>query len=158
MSMSHPSERPARRHPAHGVRSDFDQPLVIFLTVCTHHRQPCLASDTHHQGLLTAWQRADAWHVGRYIVMPDHVHLFCTPGSAPFRPLEHWVRFWKSLFSRSHAQPHRGWQTDHWDTRMRTADQYEEKWLYVRQNPVRAGLVSQANDWPYAGELHRLIW
>jgi hypothetical protein len=27
-----------------------------------------------------------------------------------------------------------------------------EKWNYVRDNPVRAGLVSLADDWPYAGE------
>jgi hypothetical protein len=26
------------------------------------------------------------------------------------------------------------------------------KWNYVRENPVRAGLV-KAEDWPYAGEI-----
>jgi len=24
-----------------------------------------------------------------------------------------------------------------------------EKWEYIRQNPVRAGLVSVPDDWPY---------
>ena len=26
----------------------------------------------------------------------------------------------------------------------------QEKWEYMRENPVRAGLVKKWNDWPYA--------
>jgi len=33
-----------------------------------------------------------------------------------------------------------------------------KKWLYVRENPVRAGLVRSAEDWPYAGELNDLTF
>jgi len=29
---------------------------------------------------------------------------------------------------------------------------------YVRNNPVRAGLVEKAEDWKYQGELHKLRW
>jgi len=29
--------------------------------------------------ILDAWQLAKSWSVGRYIVMPDHLHLFCVP-------------------------------------------------------------------------------
>jgi len=28
--------------------------------------------------------------------------------------------------------------------------------VYVRDNPVRAGLVRSAEDWPYAGEIAKL--
>jgi len=28
-----------------------------------------------------------------------------------------------------------------------------EKWNYVRDNPVRAGLVENAEAWPYQGEV-----
>ncbi len=32
-------------------------------------------------------------------------------------------------------------------------ESYSQKWDYVRENPVRAGLVKRAEDWPYAGAL-----
>jgi hypothetical protein len=31
-----------------------------------------------------------------------------------------------------------------------------EKWKYVRENPVRAGLVAHSNEWTYLGEIFAL--
>lgn len=36
--------------------------------------------------------------------------------------------------------------------------QYETKWEYVRNNPLRHGLVTAVDDWPYAGELNVFEW
>ena len=41
---------------------------------------------------------------------------------------------------------------------LRGHESYAEKWAYVLQNPVRAGLVKNAGDWPYAGEITELHW
>jgi hypothetical protein len=57
-----------------------------------------------------------------------------------------------------HANPRCGWQSGHWDRQLRRAESYEGKWAYVIDNPVRAGLVATAAEWPYAGELHVLNW
>ena len=32
-------------------------------------------------------------------------------------------------------------------------ERYAQKWNYVRENPVRAGLVNNPNKWPYSGEI-----
>ena len=45
-----------------------------------------------------------------------------------------------------------------WDRQLRPAESYEEKWQYVKNNPVRHGFVSHAEDWPYQGELNVLEW
>ena len=45
-----------------------------------------------------------------------------------------------------------------WDTRLRRSESYQEKWQYVRENPVRKGLVENADDWPYQGMLNVLPW
>jgi REP element-mobilizing transposase RayT len=29
--------------------------------------------------LVKAWEQARQWRVGKYLAMPDHVHLFCSP-------------------------------------------------------------------------------
>ena len=39
---------------------------------------------------------------------------------------------------------------------IRHSESYAEKWEYVRQNPVRAGLVTNADDWRWQGEIVRL--
>jgi len=50
------------------------------------------------------------------------------------------------------------WQRDFWDTQLRKGENYDEKWQYVLENPVRAGLVKHSEDWPYQGELNVLEW
>jgi len=47
---------------------------------------------------------------------------------------------------------------DFWDTQLRKGENYDEKWQYVLENPVRAGLVKHSEDWPYQGELNVLEW
>ena len=41
------------------------------------------------------------------------------------------------------------WQAGFFDHRIRDDDSYRAKWSYVMLNPVRAGLVSRPEDWPY---------
>jgi len=45
------------------------------------------------------------------------------------------------------------WQRGFFDHLLRNDESYGEKWNYVCQNPVRAGLVMNAADWPYSGEI-----
>ncbi len=92
--------------------------------------------------------------------MPDHLHLFCAPGSWPPTALDAWVRYWKSRAAAAWPMPVEGrvWQRDWWDTQLRAHESYAAKWEYVRQNPVRAGLAPTPEAWPYQGELHALPW
>jgi putative transposase len=89
--------------------------------------------------------------------MPDHVHLFCAPREVDFS-LDAWIRFWKGQFTRRSAREEWRWQSHHWDTRLRRSENYSEKWQYVRENPVRAGLVADAEQWPWQGEINHLPW
>jgi REP element-mobilizing transposase RayT len=95
--------------------------------------------------------------MGRYVIMPDHVHFFAQATESEIS-YDDWVRYWKSQFTRRYQVAKHQWQTDHWDVRMRNVFQYEEKWLYVLQNPARRGLVAAADDWAYQGEIHELRW
>ena len=44
------------------------------------------------------------------------------------------------------------WQRDFFDHRLRSHESYEEKAHYIRQNPVRAGLVNTAAEWKFVWE------
>jgi len=147
----------ANRHLAH-VSSYLRQPIV-FLTVCTAGRRALLAHKTAHDILADIWRESlsrQGWQVGRYVIMPDHVHLFAR-GAREGVALARWTQTWKSLSARRITSglgvPAPIWQPDYFDRFLRTADSYSSKWDYVRENPVRAGLVPRAEDWPHRGDL-----
>ena len=95
------------------------------------------------------------------MLMPDHVHFFASP-SVEAKKRAVWLKLWKSVSARHLTQTFEVepplWQADTFDHVLRTAESYAEKWNYVRENPVRAGLVAQSADWPWQGEINRLAF
>jgi putative transposase len=111
-----------RKAPVHApVRERHNTPIIVFLTVCTKDRKKMLANEDAHELLVSSWRAATSWLVGRYVIMPDHVHLFCAPTELEARPLIPWVSYWKSLAARN--WPDAGavpiWQRHFWDTQLR---------------------------------------
>jgi REP element-mobilizing transposase RayT len=78
------------------------------------------------------------------LAMPDHLHgLFIFVDS---RPMIQLISDFKSWVAKRTGIV---WQRDFFDHRLRSAESSEEKASYIRQNPVRAGLVENPDDWPY---------
>ena len=156
-----PMDEPGRKHPTHHPFVErHNEPIIIFLTVCSKDRKRIFAAQDVRVVLENAWSEAKTWLVGQYVLMPDHIHLFCAPAMIPPEPLEQWVRLWKTLASRTWPRPneHPIWQRDFWDTQLRRTENYEEKWIYVLENPVRAELVKDSQEWSFHGELNVLEW
>jgi len=149
-----------RKHPIHLPPGEkHNRAIIIYVTVCTAKRRPILASPRVHGVILRAWRGAPTWLVGRYVVMPDHVHFFCAPDGMTAPSLERWMRYWKSTVTGAiGAKKGQVWQRDHWDRQLRSSESYASKWEYVRRNPVRHGLCQDPDDWPYQGELNILQW
>lgn len=84
--------------------------------------------------------------------MLDHLHFFVR-GSDNFN-LAQWVNGLKRAISVSLGTTKKRplWQPGFFDHVLRNDESYSEKWKYVRENPVRSGLVLRAGDWPYQGE------
>jgi hypothetical protein len=57
---------------------------------------------------------------------------------------------------RNSARKSPFWQKGFFDHVLRNSDSYDEKWHYVRDNPVRAQLVDSGTQWPFAGEVFDL--
>ena len=134
----------------------------VFLTVCTAKRVRVLDNVDAHSILSTIWHESrerDGWWVGRYVIMPDHVHLFAMPDGNP-ESLSEWVAMWKSISVRQVVRKTRAsppiWQRDYFDRFLRTRESDSAKWDYVFNNPVRAKLTERAEDWPYQGVIHEL--
>jgi putative transposase len=152
---------PCRKTPIHlPLVERFNRPNIVFVTVCTKSRKPILCQTDVYRLLLEAWAAADAWRVGRHVLMPNHLHLLCSPARIDYPSLEKWVQFWKSYASRvwPRREEHPVWLRSFWDTQIRSGKHYEQKLEYIRQNPVRAGLCRSPEDWPFQGELSLLDW
>jgi REP element-mobilizing transposase RayT len=137
------------------VFQSYDPP-IYFVTFNTHRRRNLLAKAEMHDRFAGFAHEAErrGIAVGRYVLMPDHMHLFVAGG--PDFLLTQWVRMLKRTLSKSipDAAPH--WQQGFFDHIIRHTESYAEKWEYVRQNPVRAGLVSESESWPFQGEIVRI--
>ena len=150
---------PERRRPAHHSAVErCNRPVIIFLTVCSSQRRPILADESVHMVLRNVWSASRQWNVGRYVVMPDHIHLFCSPAVFDAESVVSWTTYWKRSASRMLKEFQPLWQRDCWDTQLRGHESYSAKWAYVRENPVRAGLVHKADEWQFQGELNVLRW
>ncbi|MGI8604051.1 MAG: transposase [Verrucomicrobiales bacterium] len=102
--------------------------------------------------LSTLWRdEANAWLVGDYLLMPDHLHLFCVPRQSvdQLTNIEAWIKFWKARATKKLELGGGIWQRGAFHHRLRSLAEHEEKWEYVRQNPVRAGLVISPELWPF---------
>jgi putative transposase len=162
-----------------------NQPVILFVTVGTRPRVPVFANRPFHEAFALACADAEAWSVGKYMIMPDHVHLFCSPATDPRVGIKRWSGYLKERITKrlnlmamegepvasrvsatgsGSAQPRPPsrrawhWQPDCWDTQIRNGEHYHEKWEYVRQNPVRKGLVDKPERWHWQGELNVVKW
>ena len=149
-----------RKNPIHlPVIEKHNRSVIVYVTACAAKRRKVLASSTTHEAIVDAWSKASTWLVGRYVILPDHLHFFCAPNGIDAPSLERWMRFRKSRVTASIGKRSGElWQRDHWDRQLRRGQSYDEKWEYVRNNPVRHGYVNNPDDWPYQGELHELRW
>jgi len=128
------------------------------VTVCARDRCSHYDNEQAHAALLYAWQNATQWRVAEYMIMPDHIHLFCVPGVLRPESIRKWARYWKRLAGQKESTLKGLWQDDTWDRQFRTREQLDEKRSYVRLNPVRAGLCADVEEWPYRGVLRPIDW
>jgi REP element-mobilizing transposase RayT len=135
---------------------------VYFITCCVKNRRPVLGNATAESILHEVWNNCEGlhhWKVGAYVIMPDHVHFFCAEAPEA-KPLSTFVGKWKEWTSkylhRRHGFESALWQDRFFDHLLRSEENYAEKWSYVQQNPVRAGLVADGEAWPFWGTRHLL--
>ncbi len=128
-----------------------------FVTFNTYKRRPLLAHPEIHDTFRFFCNRAQdhAVTVGRYVLMPDHAHLFVALSPEDLT-LRKWIQALRSVLGKKllvlgFQKPH--WQEGFFDHLLRSGESYSQKWDYVRMNPVRAGLSQMAEEWPYQGEI-----
>lgn len=124
-----------------------EKPVIYFLTLCAADRSPVLANEPVFEPILEVVNRMDRWKFWAITVMPDHVHLLMSPPKreTSVGDFSRWFKIGLKRELGSEIQ----WQEGCFDHLLRGAESGRQKWGYMRENPVRAGLVAKWQDWPF---------
>jgi putative transposase len=131
---------------------------AYFVTAATWQRRPAFLSKEiveHCLLILRECAKQHSMRVLAYCFMPDHLHLLLvSEGTAPL------VDFMRAFKHRSgyHCKKLLGWDGSFWqksyyDHVVRSEERLETVAAYVWANPVRAGLVEDAEDYAFSGSL-----
>jgi putative transposase len=122
-------------------------------------RKPCFAAEEDlvlYLALLrhTAVRTGCAIHA--YVLMTNHVHLLLTPSDdgGASRLMQQLGRRYVRTFNERHGRT-----GTLWEGRFRSSVIDSERYFlvcqrYIEQNPVRAGLVREARDYPWSSHRH----
>jgi REP element-mobilizing transposase RayT len=86
-----------------------------------------------------------------WVIMPNHVHLLITPRTeaAPFlRRLKGYSARQANLMLERTGEPF--WQDESYDHLVRSGEEYRRILRYIVNNPVRAGLVQNIEEFPWS--------
>jgi REP element-mobilizing transposase RayT len=126
---------------------------AVFVTFCCSFdplpesvRDMVLWHCLHDQGTKAA--------IHALVVMPDHVHLLLTPLRDLDGNLYSLIEILQAIKGASAHSLNRAlrrsgpvWQEESFDHVLRSEEKFEEAVEYIRQNPVRRGLVKRPEDY-----------
>jgi len=135
-----------------------------FLTFSCYRRRHLLGDDRAKRLVLSNFvaqlNRSSGQCIG-FVVMPNHVHAIVWHSSSG--QLSDFMKQGKRVSSYQiarlatnpnspNSQPATVpiWQARYYEFNLYSSQKMEEKLEYMHQNPVRAGLVKQASDWPWS--------
>jgi putative transposase len=122
---------------------------TYFLTICCRVRhQNQLALDSVARELfetVSYRNQKQIWFAQVFLLMPDHAHaLISFPRSG--KSIKSILSQWKEWTAK---QVRIDWERDFFEHRLRREESLQQKADYILNNPVRAGLVQNTEDWPY---------
>ncbi len=94
----------------------------------------------------------ERYHLVAWCVMPNHVHVLIQQIEG--HPLSKVIQSWKS-FTAHEANKILGrsgdfWMPDYFDRFIRDEKHFDAVVEYIHQNPIKAGLVSAPEEWPWS--------
>jgi putative transposase len=145
--MAHPSRNARPERVLSGERT-------FFVTTKTSMARRLLQSERNASLLIDVLRSnvaAGRFQLHNFVIMPDHVHLLMTlPADVT---VEKAMQFIKGGFSyrltREFGFNGEVWQRGFSEVRVRDGQSFLQHRAYIVQNPVEAGLVNRADQWPY---------
>jgi len=126
----------------------WDQRVIYFLTICVEDRRRVLDNSRTFDSFKKTIEALDQWHLSAAVLMPDHLHILVAPQDRE-ASIKQFSKLLKRLWRMDLAAEWK-FQDGCFDRLLRKEESAQQKWYYMRENPVRAGLVTRWEDWPYS--------
>jgi REP-associated tyrosine transposase len=145
-----PRSRISQRLPS----EDYFGPLGAHVIIVTRERRPLFEDNELASVCIAALQKTASTHevlLHAYCLMPDHVHLLIE--ILERISLEKVIHHFKTTsgFAIKQITGLPAWQTSYYDHILRRQEALEDVATYIWSNPVSAGLVEDAGDYPWSG-------
>ena len=127
----------------------WEQSIIYFVTICVKDRRKVLATPEVFDAIKATISQLRKWHVLAGVIMADHVHWVVSPVDDRDLSVGDFSHGFKRLLRQRLDPQSWEWQRGCFDRLLRSDDNLRSKWIYVKDNPVRHGLVHKAEDWPY---------
>jgi len=129
-------------------------PGTFFVTKCLEPRKPLIDNLVASEicSVLSFYSEKKLICLGAFVVMLDHWHAVLAtadgkPVSQRMQNLGQWLdRRCGKILSGQDCE----WQDGFYETRIRSARQFQFVCGYIEENPVRAGLVKSLSDWKWS--------
>jgi REP element-mobilizing transposase RayT len=119
-----------------------DEVITYFVTLCVAVRKPVLDNPNTFKAIKRFCDQNPEWDVLAAVVMPDHVHALVRPLRERDAAITQFSAAFKRFVRRQTSADWK-WQDGVFDRLLRKDEFAQSKWLYVRDNPVRAKLVDR---------------
>ena len=125
---------------------------TYFFTVVTGTRQPLFSNPEICQLLASALRQvreSRPFKTDAIVVLPDHLHCIwrLPEGDSDFSG--RWREIKKYVSHRANLES-AVWQRRFWEHRIRDEEDWRRHLDYIHFNPVKHGLVTNAQDWPWS--------
>lgn len=139
---------------------DYSLRRVYFVTIVTLNRRSVFLNKSIAKATVDCLFRLrekKSFNLYQYCLMPDHFHGLIGLGPSGLS-LSAICGAFKSISTATYWRWGEGrlWQARFFDHIIRNEQDFCETAEYIRMNPVRKGLVSRWEDWPFTGVADRL--
>lgn len=138
---------------------DFDYTndnYVYFVTICAENKQRCFVNNKITKIIedeLEFRRTTKEINLLCYCIMPDHLHILLSLAEDYHKSLQNWVSAFKRYTTRVinelfSIKPL--WQKNFYDHVVRKEESLIKIAEYIVNNPVRKGIVSEWEEYPYS--------
>ncbi len=101
--------------------------------------------------MLDGEQKFQRYHLHSYVVMANHVHVLVTPAVPAIKwlgPLKGYTAYQANRILALAGKPF--WQEESYDHLVRNGQEFRRIQNYIEKNPVKAGIVAYAEEFPWS--------
>ena len=134
-----------------GKQFVFEDELLDSLPTSPHYLNDAHVARVVAHSLRYGAQVLKLYDLHPWVIMSNHVHMLIDP-KAPISRITQSVKNYSAR--EANRKPNRGgqrfWQEESYDRWVRSQKEFDNIARYIELNPVKAGLVSNPEDWIYS--------